>query len=545
MKSIKKVGVLLLSIVMLVMVVPQQAFAASSSVKVTGASGNVGSTVTITCTASVSGTDIGGADINLGYDATALQPTGTSSGVNATGGGVYYSGYANNAGANSLKFTVTFKILKQGTHAISITSADVYAWDNNVSVGTPSKSGGSVIGKVYTPNNNNNNTNNNNNNNHTNNNNNNTNNNQPAKDSNSKLNSLQIYPGTLSPAFSADNTSYRVNVPADTTSVTISAAAQSSKAAVTVSGGTNLKLGENTAQVVVVAENGSSRAYTIVIVCGEREQIKIGNVNHTINENFTDDQIPAGFVRNKITYNERQYEGLTNGTNSLQLVSLQNDAGANYYIYNQETQEFYIFVQIPIAEGKYIIPLPLSKGVKEFAEAETVSLNVQEKNFDSWKLDDEFSVVYAMNQEGKEALYRYDSVDGIFQRYTDATVEVDGEGGKKLLFPNEYYMYAIAGLGALVVILTITMIYFIASRKQRHEGRKRRAQKKLEKQAAKEEKQREKEERAAAKQRAIDEKAAAKQRAIDEREAEKQRAAEEKQRLKEEKKLAKQKKKEK
>lgn len=534
---------LVLSICILASVFSIESQAATGSVTLSNVSGTVGSTVTVTGTVKASEA-IGAAAVILSYPQAALEYVANSAagGVEVGSGSIRY--FADGIGQNKTTFTFSmkFKIRNTGTYQISEENIDVSTETASI---TMSYYGGTITGKAPTSNNNNNNTNNNNNNNHTNNNNNNTNNNQPVKDSNSKLNSLQIYPGTLSPAFSADNTSYRVNVPADTTSVTISAAAQSSKAAVTVSGGTNLKLGENTAQVVVVAENGSSRAYTIVIVCGEREQIKIGNVNHIINENFTDEQIPAGFVRSKITYNKRQYEGLTNGTNSLQLLSLQNDAGANYYIYNQETQEFYIFVQIPIAEGKYIIPLPLSKEVKEFADAETVSLNVQEKNFDAWKLDDEFSVVYAMNQEGKEVLYRYDSVDCIFQRYTDATVEVDGEGGKKLLFPNEYYMYAIAGLGALVVILSIAMIYFVASRKQRHEGRKRRAQKKLEKQAAKEEKQREKEERAAAKQRAIDEKAAAKQRAIDEREAEKQRAAEEKQRLKEEKKLAKQKKKEK
>lgn len=548
----KKIGVILLSICMIFPIFGTISNAASGSVSISNASATVGKNVTITCTVSCT-TAIGYANVVLTYDQSALK---FISGTNMAQGGSGSVRYvdAGDGSAKKLSFQMTFQILKVGSYKVSTSS--VTASDFNENQYNPGSATGTITGKAQTTNNNTNNNNNNSNSNNNNNHNSNSNTTQNNKDSNNKLNSLQVYPGSLAPTFSADTTSYRVNVPEDTTAVTISAAAQSSKASVTVSGGTNLKLGENTAQVVVVAENGSSRAYSITIVCGEKEQISIGNVNHTINEAFTDDQIPVGFTRTKLTYNKRQYEGLVNGSNTLQLISLQNDAGAGYYIYDQKTQEFYTFVQIPIAEGKYIIPLPLSNEITEFAKAQTVSLNVQNKTFDAWKLDEEFSVVYAMNQEGTKVLYRYDSIDGVFQRYTDATVEVDGEAGKKLLFPNEYYMYAIVGLGSLVVILSIAMIYFIASRRHRHEGRKRRAIRKQEKLLAKEEKRREKEERAvakqraidekaAAKQRAIDEKAAAKQRAIDEKEAEKQRAAVEKQRLKEEKKLAKQRRKEK
>ena len=557
MKNVKKVCIVLLSVCILGMIVPSETFAASSRVTVSSASGNVSSNVTITCTMSVSGTSIGGADVELRYDVNALKPTSTSSGAHATGGAVYYSSSATAEGQNSLQFTVTFQILKTGQHSVSVFAADVYAWDNTISLGSPSMSGGTITGKTSgsgggsssgggttsgggtssgggstsgggaT---------------------------QNSKDKNNKLSSLQIYPGTLSPAFNAGTTSYNVTVPDDTTEVTISATPQSNKARVTVSGDKNLKRGINTAQVVVVAENGSSIAYTITIMGGEEEQILIGGINHKIDESFTAEQIPSGFSRTKITYNNRQYEGLTNAKGNLQLISLISGDHAIYYIYNQTTQEFYNFVQINIADGKYIIPLPLSDKVIEFKDYKTVPITYQEKSFDGWKLNEEFSVTYVMNQDGEEVLYRYDHVDGTFQRFTDVKVEdVDANAGKSM-FPNQYYMYAIIGLGAFCFILLISMIYFIASRKHRHEGRKKNVIKKQEKQKAKEEKQRLKEEKilekqraiadkelarqqaahekAEAKQRAIDEKEAAKQRAIEEKEAEKQRKIEEKQRRK-------------
>ncbi len=526
MNNLKKIGGFFLSICLLLMLFSGEVFAASAKVSVSSASGNVGSTVTVTCSATTSGTAIGGADITLKYDPAALTVVNCSSGASGSSGSVYYSGYATSGGLTKLSFTVSFKILKSGTHSISVTSADVYDYEAASSVST-SSSGGKITGTVPTTNNNNTN-------------NNNTNNNKPQnnKDTNNKLSALQVYPGNLSPAFNGETTSYTVSVPGDTTEVTISATAASSKATVSVSGGKDLKLGPNEAKVIVVAESGASRAYTITIMCGELEKIQIGGTEYTINENFSDDQIPTGFSRKKATYSNRQYEAVTNASGSLVLINLKCGENTSFYIYNQEAKEFYDFVQIKFAEGKYIIPLPLDKDVAEFAEHETVVLQIQGKNIDAWKLDEEFSIVYVMNQDGSEVLYKYDSVDGTFQRYNDVKVEdVDRAPIEKTWFPNEYYMYAIVGLGALSLILLIAMIYFIASRKARHEGRKKKAIKRQEKQRAKEERQREKEACELEKHRQILEEEREKQRQIEEKRMAKQKA-------KEEKKLAKKKKKE-
>lgn len=510
----------------------------TGSIVISNASGNVGTTVTVSGT--IQGTEIlAGAKVIMTYDTDALDYVSGSGGtfnVNESAGSITY-GAMGTGTEKKFSFSMKFKIRAVTTSKISLGDYQVVELNSAEPATITKATSGTVTGKASTTNNGGGTT---------------SNNGggttttkpQDNKDSNNKLNSLQVYPGTLSPAFSAGTTSYSVTVPADTTEVTISATPQSSKANVTVSGGKDLKLGENTAQVVVVAENGSSAAYTITIMCGEVEKISVGGAEHTINENFTDEQIPTGFTRTKLTYNGRQYEGLTNATNNLQLINLQSGENTVYYIYNQTTQEFYNFVQVTIADGKYIIPLPLSDKVEQFKDIETVNISVQDKNFDAWKLDDEFSVVYVMNQDGEETLYRYDSVDGIFQRYTDATFEVS-DTQPKTLFPSNYYMYAIIGLGSLCLILLIAMIYFIASRKHRHEGRKKKVQRNLEKQKAREEKQRLKEEKAAEKQRLIDEKEAAKQRAIDEKNAEKQRIIEEKQRVKEEKKAARKKKKDK
>lgn len=476
MSKIRKIGVFLLSICMLGMMIPSSTYAASANVSVSSASGNKGSTVTINCTASVSGTSIGSADVVLEYPDSALTVVSCSSGASGSAGSVYYSNYATNDGQSSLSFSVTFRIEKEGTFNVSVTNYDVSDFDAGASIAA-TVSNGTVTGKAVTTNN-------------TSNNNNNNNSQQDTRDKNNKLSSLQVSPGTLAPAFDAGTTSYTVTVPEDTTEVTIAATAQSSKASVSVSGGKDIKLGENQAKVVVTAENGSTSVYSLTIICGEEEKILVNGMNNTINEGFTDDQIPVGFVRKKITYNGRQYEALKHEISGMQLFSLQNEAGTTFYIYNQETQEFYNFVQIFFSEGRYIIPLTLDD-TKEFADYETTLVTLQDKSFDAWKIDEEYSVIRVMNSAGEAVLYQYDSIDGTLQRYAGAAVkevadEVEEEEETFMVLLEKYHLYVIVGLGVLVLILMVALFYFIATRKHRHESRKRKAQKKLEKQMKKE-----------------------------------------------------------
>ena len=515
MRKLRKIGAFVLSVCLLFVLFSGEALAASAKVSVSSTTGNVGSTVTVTCTATASGTAIGGADITLKYDPASLSVVSCSSGASGSAGSIYYSDCALTGGLSKLSFTVNFKILKAGAHSVSVTSAEVYEYEAVAAIAT-SSSGGTVTGKVPTSNSGNTAT-----------------NEKPQnnKDTNNKLSALQVYPGTLDPIFHADTSSYTVNVSGDTTQVTISATPASSKATVSVSGGKDLKLGPNEAKVIVVAESGASRAYAITIMCGELEKIQIDGVEHTIDENFSDEQIPTGFQRKKVTYNDRQYEALTNANESLVLVNLKAGEDTSFYIYDQNEKEFYDFVQIKLSDDKYIVPLPLNKEVKEFSGCELAKLQIQGKDVEVWKLDEEFSVAYVMNQNGENMLYRYDSVDGTFQRYVDVDIEqvqqTEQPSVQKTWFPSEYYMYAIIGLGALSFILLIAMIYFIASRKTRHEGRKKKVAKRQEKQKNKEERQREKEKELLEEQRRILEEEREKQRKKEEKRLAKKRKIEE------------------
>ena len=88
--------------------------------------------------------------------------------------------------------------------------------------------------------------------------------NTSKKSSNANLSNLGITPNDFK-GFKAQTTSYNVTVPTDVESVTIYANAQDSKAKIAGIGKQNLQTGENKFDVVVTAEDGTTKTYTLNI----------------------------------------------------------------------------------------------------------------------------------------------------------------------------------------------------------------------------------------------------------------------------------------
>ena len=81
------------------------------------------------------------------------------------------------------------------------------------------------------------------------------------KSSNNNLSSLSVSPGSIS--FSKNTTSYHMTVDHDVDTINVRAAAEDSKARVSGTGNKNLSVYENRVNVTVTAENGSQKTYTI------------------------------------------------------------------------------------------------------------------------------------------------------------------------------------------------------------------------------------------------------------------------------------------
>ncbi len=488
MKIRHKVMAFLTSVCMLTAMWGMSVFAASGNVSVSSASGNVGDVVTINASVSSSSGAIGSASVYLSYDPSALQFVGGSGDTNGGGGSVSYASVGNGS-SSSLRFSMTFKILKSGTHGIS-GSADGYTWGDEEQM-SMSVGGGSVTGNAPAP--------------------------KPVpkpeptpkpeaepnktedkdkdkdkedekdkdkdkKSENAKLSSLSVKPGGLEPAFSADQKSYKVNVPKDTKEVTITAKAQDAKAKVSITGGKNLKPGSNAAKVVVTAENGDTQTYQIIIQCGEEKEAEIkidDKVYHIYNE-FKEEDIPIGFIRTKMVIRNEESVVMQREKGKITLVCLSSDQDKKeFYIYNEKKDEFYPFLHIKMSEGKYIIPLAMDQKAKMPKGYKNVILKLQDKELQAWQGNDkDFYIIRAVNDDGVVGLYRYDSKDNTYQRYI---MEESFEGNKekaqnddkvnivgKLGMNKEYCGPTILGLTLLSIVLLIVVICALVDRYRRN-----------------------------------------------------------------------------
>lgn len=93
------------------------------------------------------------------------------------------------------------------------------------------------------------------------------------KSSNANLSNLGIKPHDFT-GFKYGKTSYEVSVPEETDTVEVYATAQEAKAKITGTGKKTLKKGNNTIQVIVTAENGTQKTYTLNITREESKEEK-------------------------------------------------------------------------------------------------------------------------------------------------------------------------------------------------------------------------------------------------------------------------------
>lgn len=91
------------------------------------------------------------------------------------------------------------------------------------------------------------------------------------KSSNSRLGSLQIAEGAITPEFESKTREYTINIPNEITALNIEAVAEDSKATVRITGNEELQVGENEISVVVTAEDGSKTTYIIKAIRADEE----------------------------------------------------------------------------------------------------------------------------------------------------------------------------------------------------------------------------------------------------------------------------------
>lgn len=426
----------------------------------------------VTATISVSGSDISAYTIYVSYNSSVLQYNSASGSAIVNGGG----GTVTASGTSAGSFSISFTAIANGSGSITTSGSDVYDINGNaisishagatVTVATASNNGDTNNGNATTEAGETTET-----------------TEDDGRSADCDLASLQVSPGTLTPAFSADRTTYSLQVDEDVTSVVVSASAADGNATTSVSGANSIQKGKNTVRVTVTAENGAVKVYTINVQAGEDVGDPVATINgkeysFVMNEDGL--EAPEGFTAGTTTYKDWDVLSYESPNKKIRVVCLKDEDGENHwFIMDAEKDVFTPYQEYSSQYNRYIITavpdgVAIPDGFKE------TTLKIGDNSVIAYQSDDiadkDLYLVYAINVEGEEGFYEYDAKEQAFLRYVpmivseevlvpatptvatpSAPVEVPTE---KSPFTNPLVIGIMVGAALIIVILVVCLVIF-------------------------------------------------------------------------------------
>jgi len=298
--------------------------------------------------------------------------------------------------------------------------------------------------------------------------------------SDNTLSSLSIDGVNLEPAFNKNTTSYNVNLEAGVTKINVKATSNDKSAKVTGIGEIEVSEGNNNIEVVVTAENGSTKTYTITANVKEYDPInvKVENSKYTVVRNIKNVTAPNGYEETKIKIKGEEVPAFKNKTTGYTLVLLKDDKGnQNFYIYKDKK---YILYKEYTFNKIILYPMELKKVPKGYKKTK---ITFNDDKIIAYKKNKKsnYALIYGMNVEtGKKHIYMYDKEEDTLQIYNDELNDVSDE-------KIEQYKMLIAGLSGLSVLLFLILIIVIMKNHKHNKEQKR-----IRKQIKKERKQKKK-----------------------------------------------------
>ena len=285
-----------------------------------------------------------------------------------------------------------------------------------------------------------------------------------SKDCN--LKSLSVEGATLTPAFSADVTEYSTEMEAGVTKINIVATKSDSKSSVTGAGEKDVTEGMNKFEIVVTAENGSSKTYVLNVNVKELSPInvKVGKDNLTVvrkRENLT---APQNYSEVDVKIGDEDVPGYYSEVTKLTLVGLKDEKGEiKLYIYDKKKNTYKIYNELSFAKiTLYQMDMDKDDIPTNFKKT-TIQIDGVEYTVYKYDLDSKYSIMYGMNTEtGKKHIYMYDETENTLQIFNDDLYN-------KMINDTLYYrnlLFCMAGVSLIFLIVIIIMIVKLSKAKK-------------------------------------------------------------------------------
>lgn len=288
--------------------------------------------------------------------------------------------------------------------------------------------------------------------------------------SNNALSSLTVSAGTLTPAFDPAITEYTLSLPSQSDRLTITANPSDSRATVQGDGEVSLQDGETSLSVVVTAEDGSAKAYTITVQVAQAPTLFLDYNGQRLGVVKDVSQVtpPAGFAPAKpITYSGDTLPIWTDVSGKRTLVYLMDEKNSaqGFYLFSQATGVQSPYLPILCGSVTYIYT-DIPKELSSVPGLTLATVKAFGQTLNGWTYNDaslkDFCVLYLMDDAGNYGYYTYDSREETLQRFSGA---VFTDSGETLAVPM-LYVY-IAGGAALVLLILLIVFASVASSRGR------------------------------------------------------------------------------
>lgn len=289
--------------------------------------------------------------------------------------------------------------------------------------------------------------------------------------SNNALSSLTVSAGTLTPTFDPAITEYTLSLPSQSDRLTITANPSDSRATVQGDGDISLQDGETSLSVVVTAEDGSAKAYTITVQVAQAPTLFLDYNGQRLGVVKDVSQVtpPAGFApAEPITYSGDTLPIWTDVSGKRTLVYLMDEktSAQGFYLFSQTTGVQSPYLPILCGSVTYIYT-DIPKELSSVPGLTPATVKAFGQTLNGWTYNDaslkDFCVLYLMDDAGSYGYYTYDSREETLQRFSGAVFTDDA--GQSLRVPM-LYVY-IAGGAALVLLILLIVFASVAGSRGR------------------------------------------------------------------------------
>lgn len=291
------------------------------------------------------------------------------------------------------------------------------------------------------------------------------NNNEPVEDTRSKensLSSLKVSEGTLSPAFNASTTKYKVEVGSTVNKITLSATAKDSKASVSGTGEKTLKVGNNSFEIKCKAENGSVKTYKIDVHVDETPLVYTEYNGKKLGVVRTDVTAPNGFEKTTVTLEGEKVTAFhSNQLDKTVVYLIDEQNNKNYYLFDEEKGITSIFIPTTLlGRNVYIIDVNENDFNKEgmiFGD-----ITVDGNSLKGWTYEDpiyaNYELIIVMNEQGEKVIYQHEKTENSLQLYM--TPQKSNDNSKII-----YVLAGTTGLFALTTLFFAIKYFFFKNKK--------------------------------------------------------------------------------